>query len=39
MENKDYLHSDLLSKPCNFDVFQETYDGMAKFNNKQLAKK
>jgi len=26
MKNKDYLHSDLLGKPCNHEVFQETYE-------------
>ena len=34
MENKDYLHSDLLSKPCNFDVFQETYESIRRLSWK-----
>lgn len=32
MENKDYLHSDLLSKPCNFSVFQETYESIRRLS-------
>ena len=26
MKDKDYLHSDLLRKPCNNEVFQQTYE-------------
>jgi len=26
MKDKDYLHSDLLSKKCNNEVFQQTYE-------------
>lgn len=34
MENTDYLHSDLLSKPCNFSVFQETYETIRRISWK-----
>lgn len=34
MATKDYLHSELLSKPCNFKVFQETYEGIRRISWK-----